>query len=305
MRILVPVDGSSASAAALDFIAERAASLEPRPELRLLNVQLPIPPRAARAAGRELVRSYHLAEAARVLQPATQRLRAAGFSPKARHAVGHPATVVGRAAANGHPDLVVMGSRGQTALAGLLFGSVTQAVLAASTVPLLVVNEPLRRHAQSLRVVIAVDGSRHALAATRYALSQRALFGPQPVFTLVHVAAPAEAAEAIDAATRSALALFTKAGIEVQVVRLEGRNPGDAIAAHLAGNPADLVVMGSHGRSAFKALVLGSVATRVAARCRLPLLLVRPRSRPSQAGLGSEAAAGNRARARRAEETAV
>lgn len=302
MKILVPVDGSPASRAALDFIAERAACVEPRPELRLLNVQLPIPPRAARAAGRELVRGYHQAEAAAVLEPAVQRLRELGLAPKSRYGVGHPATLVGRAAINGHPDLVVMGSRGQSALAGFVFGSVTQAVLAASTVPLLVVQEPPRRKPPSLRVVIAVDGSRHALAAARYALSQRALFGPQPVFTLVHVAAPAEAADAFDAATRPALALFTKAGVEVHGVRLEGHNPGDAIAAHLAANPADLVVMGSHGRGAFKALVLGSVAMRVAARCRLPLLLVRPHSRPSRAGSGSRGATGQVARARNAEE---
>lgn len=302
MKILVPVDGSPASVAALNFIAERAACVEPRPELRLLNVQLPIPPRAARAAGREMVRSYHQAEAATVLQPAVQRLREAGLAPKSRFAVGHAATLVGRAAMNGNPDLVVMGSRGQTALAGFVFGSVTQAVLAASTVPLLVVQEPPRRKPPSLRIAIAVDGSRHALAAARYALSQRMLFGPQPEFTLVHVAAPAEAASASDAAIRPVLALFSKAGVNVQAARLEGRNPGDAIAAHLAANPVDLVVMGSHGRSAFKSLVLGSVATRVAARCRLPLLLVRPRSRPSRAGGVSQGAPGQAARGPSAEE---
>lgn len=302
MKILVPVDGSPASVAALDFIAERAACVEPRPELRLLNVQLPIPPRAARAAGREMVRSYHQAEAAAVLEPAVRRLRKAGLAPKSRYAVGHPATLVGHAAMNGHPDLVVMGSRGQTALAGFVFGSVTQAVLAASTVPLLVVQESPRRKPPSLRIAIAVDGSRHALAAARYALAQRMLFGPQPTFTLVHVASPADAVDAFDAAIRPTLASFTKAGVEVEAVRLEGRNPGDAIAAHLAANPADLVVMGSHGRGAFKSLVLGSVATRVAARCRLPLLLVRPRSQRSRAGGGSQGAPGQAARARNAEE---
>jgi nucleotide-binding universal stress UspA family protein len=33
--------------------------------------------------------------------------------------------------------------------------------------------------------------------------------------------------------------------------------------------------MGSHGYGAFKAAVLGSTATRVAAHCETPLLLIR------------------------------
>jgi nucleotide-binding universal stress UspA family protein len=87
----------------------------------------------------------------------------------------------------------------------------------------------------------------------------------------------------LDAATASALALFSKAKVEAELVRLEGRNVGDVIVEYLAAHPADLLVMGSHGRGAFKAVLLGSVATRVAARCKLPLLIARPRSRRSPA----------------------
>jgi nucleotide-binding universal stress UspA family protein len=36
-----------------------------------------------------------------------------------------------------------------------------------------------------------------------------------------------------------------------------------------------VLVLGSHGYGAFKQAVLGSVATRVAAHCDTPLLLVR------------------------------
>jgi len=37
----------------------------------------------------------------------------------------------------------------------------------------------------------------------------------------------------------------------------------------------DLIVMGSHGRGALGQMMLGSVATRVAATCAVPLLIVR------------------------------
>ena len=50
--------------------------------------------------------------------------------------------------------------------------------------------------------------------------------------------------------------------------------PGDEIAAFAARRKLDLLVMGTHGHGALKSLLLGSVATRVAARCKTPLLLV-------------------------------
>jgi nucleotide-binding universal stress UspA family protein len=50
--------------------------------------------------------------------------------------------------------------------------------------------------------------------------------------------------------------------------------PGDAIAAWAKKN-LDVLLVGSHGYGGFKAAVLGSVATRIAARCDTPLLIVR------------------------------
>ena len=56
--------------------------------------------------------------------------------------------------------------------------------------------------------------------------------------------------------------------------------------AHTAGNAPycisrkaetgkyELVLMGSHGRSAFKSVMLGSVTARVLAECRVPVLVV-------------------------------
>ena len=37
----------------------------------------------------------------------------------------------------------------------------------------------------------------------------------------------------------------------------------------------DVLLVGSHGYGGFKTAVLGSVATRIAARCETPLLIVR------------------------------
>jgi nucleotide-binding universal stress UspA family protein len=275
MRILVPVDGSRHSAAALEFIASRASLTGVDPDVRLLNVQTPIPLRAARAAGKEMVKSYHLAEANAVLNPALARLARAGIRARGRYVVGSPGATVGAMAARSHADLVVMGSHGRTAFKGLLFGSVTQAVLAACSKPLLVVREGSVPPPGSMRVAIAIDGSKFGLAAVRFVLSHRALFGSEPQFRLLHAAQSANPEVPFEHTFAPALRLFGAAGVTVETVRLIGKNAGDAIAADVARHGDHLLVMGSHGHGALSTLLLGSVATRVAARCSAPLLLIR------------------------------
>jgi nucleotide-binding universal stress UspA family protein len=50
---------------------------------------------------------------------------------------------------------------------------------------------------------------------------------------------------------------------------------GDVIAETAKNGGYDLVVMGSHGRTPVKTLVLGSVTQRVLSQCETPLLIVR------------------------------
>jgi len=52
-------------------------------------------------------------------------------------------------------------------------------------------------------------------------------------------------------------------------------NAGETIAKFADSGKFDLVVMGSHGHSEFVNLVMGSVATKVMAHCKVPVLLVR------------------------------
>ena len=52
-------------------------------------------------------------------------------------------------------------------------------------------------------------------------------------------------------------------------------NPGDEIAAFAKNEGLDLIVMGTRGYGAFKAAVLGSTATRIAAISDTPLLVIQ------------------------------
>ena len=85
MRILMPVDGSSFSKAAVAFVASRATLLEEPTDLELVNIQYRVPLRAARALGKEAARNYHETEAARALNSAAAALERVGAKTTARH----------------------------------------------------------------------------------------------------------------------------------------------------------------------------------------------------------------------------
>ena len=91
MKILVPIDGSKYSQAAVDFLASRATLIGSDPDVELLNVQMPLPARAQRAVGRAVANEYHEAEAHKVLKPAAAALKKAGLEVKTRMIVGHAA----------------------------------------------------------------------------------------------------------------------------------------------------------------------------------------------------------------------
>ncbi|MGH6624379.1 MAG: universal stress protein, partial [Burkholderiaceae bacterium] len=189
MKILLPIDGSEHSRAAVDFVASRTTLIGTDPHVDVLNVQLSVPARAARAVGKALVHSYHEEESDKILKPALQQLAKAGVEADLHLRVGHPAEEISAAAEKFKSDLVVMGSHGRTDLKGLLFGSVTNNVMARSQIPLLLIRSKGAPSKDSLKVAIAVDGSRYGREAVKYALRHFDLFGAKPSLTLVHVAA--------------------------------------------------------------------------------------------------------------------
>ncbi|MES1171714.1 MAG: universal stress protein [Bacteroidota bacterium] len=70
-----------------------------------------------------------------------------------------------------------------------------------------------------------------------------------------------------------AAARVRDAGVECQVASMEGR-ASDEIVAHATKIGADLIVMGSHGRSGLRRALLGSVAEQVLHKVKCPVLVV-------------------------------
>lgn len=297
MKVLIPVDGSDYSRAAVEFVASRSTLIGTEPAVEVVNVQLEVPARAARVVGKAAITEYYTDESDKALKPALKRLAKAGLNATARYLVGHPGEQISEAANRDKVDLIVMGSHGHSALRGLLLGSVTNNVLARTRVPLLVLRHREPPATDTLKVGIAVDGSKFGREAVKYVLRHIALFGARPEITLLHVvndfagammpdmggiALPAFSEDEIRALQKKAFEtavgparkLLARGKIVAGEACLVG-NAGDELVAYAKKRKLDILVMGSHGYGAFKAAVLGSVATRVMAHSTVPLLLVR------------------------------
>lgn len=68
-----------------------------------------------------------------------------------------------------------------------------------------------------------------------------------------------------------------QAGIEAETMLLEtaGERIASVIVAEAQRWPADLIVIGTHGRSGFNRLLFGSVAEGVVRTAQIPVLLIR------------------------------
>ena len=139
MKILLPVDGSALSLEAVQF-AVRMMADGMRASVVLANVQEP-------ASLYELVVAHDpelidraCAEAGvHALQPAQVLLDAAAVDYECEVAKGDPAHTIIEIAERFGCDLIVMGARGTSALRSAMMGSVSNEVLHASAIPVVIV----------------------------------------------------------------------------------------------------------------------------------------------------------------------
>ncbi len=144
------------------------------------------------------------------------------------------------------------------------------------------------------RIVVGVDDSEQAAAALRWALAEGAL--RQATVEVVHAWSPPVSAlpfgatlvipvdeAAIDSAARASVEELVATAVadldgldgpapEVQVTILPG---GPSVTLVEVAEGADLLVVGSHGRSGLSRLMLGSVAMAVVNHAPCPVVVIR------------------------------
>jgi nucleotide-binding universal stress UspA family protein len=139
MKILAAVDGSPYTKRMLAYLAAHDEWLGAQHEYTLLHAVAPVPPRAAGALDKSVLKGYYDEGAETVFKPLRtffdkQHLQAS-FVAK----VGPAADVIAEAATKGRYDLVVLGSHGHGTLTNLVLGSVATKVLARCTTPVLLI----------------------------------------------------------------------------------------------------------------------------------------------------------------------
>ena len=140
-------------------------------------------------------------------------------------------------------------------------------------------------------ILVPVDGSETSYAAVAKAAEFAKAFNSKITVVQVLVLDPYIAAEYISASQTNDLierartsiidtlaevkAKFHTDGVEVETKLLEGQVVHAEIAQAAQDAKADLIVIGSHGRTGIKKFFLGSVAQSVLGASDIPVLVVR------------------------------
>jgi nucleotide-binding universal stress UspA family protein len=289
-KLLLPVDGSADADGAAQYLVRYAGALGAS-ETIVLHVQPAENVPIHAADGSEVQFDLH-----DVGLKATRRVRdildAARLPYRLVSQVGDPADVIAYTTEAERVDEVVMGSRGLGQWEGLVLGSVTYKVIHRVAVPVTVVSAappPATTLGTVHRVLLAVDGSKHAIRAADYICSLHKLGMPVEV-ELVNAPAPIPTGyvrrflttEMIERyyreegvpALRDAREALQSAGVDFNAHVVPG-HAAEEIVQVAREHQCARIVMGTRGLGAAAGLMLGSIAYQVIHLSPIPVTLVK------------------------------
>jgi len=230
------------------------------------------------------------------LEESADELRDQGLEVEVDLRVGIPSQAILAAAKEHPPDLLVLGTRGLTGLAHLLLGSTAERVVQRAECPVLTIHPgDADRHRQIRTVIVPTDFSEDASQAIECALRllsrldhevelvllnayhlpiEYTAYGPIPTSVNYLKDVASEAQDRL----REIAEGFQREGLKVETVCREGFAP-DVILEEAESREADLIAMGTHGRSGLSHLLLGSTAERVVQKAPCPVMTIRRREK--------------------------
>ena len=290
-KIMVPLDGSEFAEAVLPYAAEIARRTSSR--VLLFTAVTPIATWDATASMVRWDRELELAQ--EYLNRKAAELTAGGLSVDATAMLGDAAECILKVAREEKIDLIALTTHGRSGLTRWLFGSVATKLVQSSDLPLLVIRpqdgapkpQPLDR------ILVPLDGSDTAQSILPFVeeLAKRL----DASLILFHAIAPITAYPGFEATNPAAVGQVLEemqqhAGQMLSriVQEMQGRGlKAEALVAidlavdgviHAAQDTrADLIALGTHGRSGVGRAIMGSVADGVVRRSALPCLLVHPK----------------------------
>jgi nucleotide-binding universal stress UspA family protein len=310
MKILIAYDGSTCADEALDDLPR--AGLPQRAEALIMSVaEVFLPPTVSPearaleqvppAVRQAWIEATQAVEAARTLALQAQaRVQALfpAWEVQAEACADSPAWGVVKRADAWHPDLIVVGSHGRSALGRLVLGSVSHSIVTQAHCSVRVARHHRKDGAAPVRLVIGVDGSPDARAAVD-AMAARVWPDGSAAYVVAVLDARLSTASvpaspgleewvgANDAEAQGWVAKMVEtlqqplqaAGLTVSSIIQEG-DPKQVLPAIAEQWQADCLVVGARGLSRVERFLLGSVSTVVAARAHCSVDVSRP-PRPS------------------------
>jgi len=266
-RVLVPLDGSSTSEAALPVVL-RLLRRRAETEIVLLHCVSPLVLAGGSDAEPRSSRSY--------LLQLEDSLQMEGVRVRAVVELGSAAETIVRAAEREAADVIAMATHGRSGLASAVLGSVTERVLRKTRVPVFAVRtfraevpdeEPGLRN-----ILLPLDGSDTALRAFPAAADLARLFSARLLLLAVPDSPTARAVA--ERHLREVEKLCGAQGVDATSLLEEG-DPVDEILDVARFHEVDLIAMATHGRGGVSRLMIGSVTEGVLRKSPVPLLITR------------------------------
>jgi len=179
-------------------------------------------------------------------------------------------------------DLIIMGRRGMTRLERALMGGVTARVIGHFRGRVLVV--PRDTSLGWDNILVATDGSVYSEAAVEEAINYAQSYGGAlKILSVVNVTdefqaqAPGLVEKLVDRAKNNLEDIrdrASRAGVAAGIFVREGE-PYKVITALAGQLNADIIIMGSHGRTGLTRIFMGSVTSRVIGHAPCPVMVVK------------------------------
>jgi nucleotide-binding universal stress UspA family protein len=286
-EIVVGVDGSTASTAAVRWAARSAAMRNTG--LTIVHASPPVVPGSSLIVwtgptSSEVLRAQE-EQARRLIDDAAKTADDIARGLHIQTKVIADAPVPALLELSNDAQIVVVGRRGRSSLSGVLLGSVSTAMIHRAGCPVAVVHDesPAKAASMDAPVVIGIDGSPASELATAIAFDEASWRGvelvalhascdsdPFGIHQLEWGVAESKAYEAL----AERLAGWQERYPDVRVRRVVVL---DRPAHHLIeqAQTAQLVVVGTRGHGEFSGLLLGSVSAAVVQATRTPVIVAR------------------------------
>jgi nucleotide-binding universal stress UspA family protein len=293
-KMLVLLDGSKLAEVVFTYAQEVSARMNI--SLELLHVCSP------QEAEQLPMRKAYMEHMAEELQNTASEIRSKigsetpVFPIKAvgKVVVGYPAEEILKYADENEIDLIMLSTHGRSGERAWDIGNVANKVIHASKVPIWLVPTELREEIiydklPRRLMIIPLSGSQLSEAVIPHALNIAKQRGTEADIVFVHVASMPASTYTFDYARRQqaeneekkkylgdVVKRVDQEGVKARAEILFGE-PADALINYVKDNPAQLIVMATHGHAGLSSMIFGSVTENIIHLVKkTPIFLVKP-----------------------------